>query len=220
MVSVIADMQLDPATNVINNGLSVQELGADLGSAAFPAGSRINQRTSLTLAPSITISSLTTDGRPQSEAQTLEQLIAAKPASGVTLPSASHSLGLGLGSGPLKHVRAAFTGVTSATAGTVQFYECDLDTTQSVASNCAASDTGTYSITTANGSRVMRFNGAPANVMNHNRVYVEVQNAPTVATGNWVYQARESKMDTTWAFNVSQRLNATAWAAMKAQLKL
>ena len=56
--------------------------------------------------------------------------------------------------------------------------------------------------------------------MSNNRVYVEVQNAPTVATGNWVYQARESKMDTTWAFNVSQRLNATAWAAMKAQLKL
>jgi hypothetical protein len=220
MVSVVADMQADPASNVINNGVSVEQLGADLGDAVFPAGSRINRRTTLNLASSIFISSLTGDGRPQAEAQTLEQLIAVKPASAVAVPDPAGSLTLGLGSGNLRNLRVAFTGTTDASSGTVQFYECGLDSTQSIASNCAATVPGTYSIATVNGARVMRFAGAPANAMNHNRVYVEVQNAPTVATGAWVYQARESKTDPASALSTQQRLNSTAWLAMKARLGL
>lgn len=220
MVSVIADMQTDQASNVINKGVSVEQLSADLGSAMFPAGSRIHRRTTFALAPSILINSLTRDGRPQAEAQTLEQLIEAKPASGVTLPAGRGTLTLGLGSGNFKNLRVAFTGVTNAISGTVQYYECDLDTTLTVTSNCGTTTTGTYSIATVNGARVMRFAGHGPTSMTNERLYVEVQNAPAVADGKWVYQAREAKMDTTSALNVSKRLNATAWAAMRAQLKL
>ena len=219
MVRVIADMQLDSASNTINNGVPVEQLGADLGSTAFPAGSRINHRTTMSLAPSLSINSLTGDGRPQNEAQTLEDLIAAKPASGVTLPSPGGSLSLGIGSSPVKNLRVAFTGTTDGTSGTVQFYECDLNSSQTV-SNCAATVNGSYAITTINGARVMRFSGHPATASSTNRLYVEVQNTPTVATGNWVYQARETKMEIARASSKQERLNAVAWAAMRTQLGL
>ena len=219
MVRVIADMQADPASNVVNNGLSLQQLGADLGSATFPSGSRINHRTTMSLAPSLFINSLSGDGRPQNEAQSLEELIATKPAAGVNLPAPGGSLTLGAGSSSSKNLRVAFNGVTNATSGSVQFYECDLDSSQA-ASNCAATVTGSYAIASVNGVRVMRFAGYPATVANNNRVYVEVQNAPMVATGNWVYQARESKMDPAMASRTQERLNPAAWAAMRAQLSL
>jgi hypothetical protein len=220
MTAVVTEMQADPATNVINNGLPTENLLAALGAAVFPAGSSINARHNLTLSQTISINSLSTDGRPQSEAQTLEQLIAAKPASAVQLPSPNGSLTLGLGSGNLRNLRVAFTGSTNATSGTVQFYECDLDSALVVASNCEAKETGTYAIGTVHGARVMRFAGHAPNVMNHNRVYAEVQNAPTVASGNWIYQARENKLDTSNAFSIQKRLNPTAWAAMQSALGL
>ncbi len=220
MTAVVTEMQTDPASNVINNGLAINNLVTALGTAVFPADSNVNARVNLTLAPAVFINSLNTDGRPQAEAQTLEQLIAAKPAASVNLTNGGGSLTLGLGSGNFKNLRVAFTGTTNATSGTVQFYECDLDSAQAVASNCVAKETGTYAIATVNGARVMRLAGHAATVMNHTRVYAEVQNAPTVASGNWVYQAREPKNDTTSAFSIQKRLNPTAWNAMKTQLGL
>jgi len=165
------------------------------------------------------INSLSSDGRPQNEAQTLEQLIAAKPATGLSYPGNSGSLTLGVSTGNFRNLRVAFTGVTNATSGTVQFYECDLDSTQMITSNCAATVPGTYTISTVHGVRVMRFAGYAETVMNNNRVYVEV-NAPGLVTGNWVYQARESKQNTAYAISAQQRLNPVAWEAMKAQLGL
>jgi hypothetical protein len=220
MTAVVTEMQADPATNVINNGLSITNLATALDTAVFPADSNINARFNLTVAPAIFINSLTTDGRPQAEAQTLEQLIAAKPAGAVNLANAGGSLTLGLGSGNFKNLRVAFTGTTNATSGTVQFYECDLDSAQAVASNCVAKETGTYAISAVQGARVMRFAGHAPTVMNHTRVYAEVQNAPTVAAGNWVYQAREPKTETASALSIQKRLNPTAWNAMKTQLGL
>lgn len=219
MTEVVTEMQADPASNVVNNGLAITNLVTALGTAVFPADSNINARYNLTLAPAIFINSLNTDGRPQAEAQTLEQLIAAKPAGAINLANGNGSLTLGLGSASFKNLRVAFTGTTNATSGTVQFYECDLDSAQ-VASNCLAKETGTYAIGTVHGARVMRFAGYAPTVMNHTRVYAEVQDAPTVAAGNWVYQAREPKTDTASAFSIQKRLNPTAWNAMKTQLGL
>lgn len=220
MTEVVTQMQADPASNVINNGLPVANLIAALGTAVFPAGSSINTRVNLTLAPSVWINSLNTDGRPQSEAQTLEQLIAAKPAAAVSLPNPAGSLTLGLASGNLRNLRVAFTGTTNATSGTVQFYECDLDSTQSVASNCTATQTGSYAIGAVHGTRVMRFAGHAPTVMNHTRVYAEVQNAPAVIGGSWIFQARENKTDVDSSVSTQMRLNPTAWAAIKTQLGL
>lgn len=79
--------------------------------------------------------------------------------------------GIGLSSGPLKNLRVAFTGINSLNSGTVQLYECDLNAAQTVASNCAATQTGTYDIATVSGARVMRFAGFTPTVMDHVRHY-------------------------------------------------
>ncbi|MES2948047.1 MAG: hypothetical protein V4858_05830 [Pseudomonadota bacterium] len=220
MASVITTMQTDSTTNVINNGVATTGLLTALSAATYPSGSAIRTRTGVNLTQPIFINSINTDGRPQSEATTLEQLIAAKPSSGVNLATASGSLTLGLSSGNLRNLRVAFTGTTSPTAGTVQFYDCDLNTAQTVASNCVTAQTGTYAISTVGGMRVMRFAGQAETVMNQTRLYVEVKDAPGVIAGNWVFQAREIKPSVAVNLSSSKRLNATAWAAMKTQLGL
>jgi hypothetical protein len=218
MASVVTEQQTDTDANVINRGLATTGLLSALGGASFPANSAITRRKNLLLTRPISISSINTDGRPQSEATTLEQLIAAKPASAVVLSSGGGSLTLGNSSSNLKNLRVAFTGSSSATAGTVQFYDCDLNAAQTVASNCVTTTTGTYAISTVNGARVMRFAGHAATTMNNVRLYVEVQNAPTVVSGNWVYQARELKPEVDFNVSDQNRLNEAAWVAMKAQL--
>ena len=220
MGSVVNTLQTDPVTNVVNNGVGTTGLLSALGSASYPPGSAIRARTGYNLTQPIFINSISTDGRPQSEATTLEQLIAAKPSSGVNLANAGGSLTLGLSSGNLKNLRVAFTGTTSSTAGTVQFYDCDLNSAQTVASNCVAAQTGTYAISTVSGIRVMRFAGHAETVMNQTRLYAEVKDAPGVIGGNWVFQAREMKPSVAANLSNPKRLNATAWAAMKTQLGL
>ena len=93
-----------------------------------------------------------------------------------------------------------------------------------MASNCVATQTGTYAIETVFGSRVMRFAGHAPTVMASTRLYVEVkaaQQANNVVEGNWVYQAREAKPGSN-AENVStsNRLNTEAWQGLKTQLGL
>ncbi|MFM2449044.1 MAG: hypothetical protein RIS44_1494 [Pseudomonadota bacterium] len=218
MSTVVTEQRADTATNVFNNGVATTGLLSALGGASFPADSSITRRFNLQLTRPIFINSINTDGRPQSEATTLEQLIAAKPASAVNLSTGGGTLSLGISSSNLRTQRVAFTGTTSATAGTVQFYDCDLNAAQTVVSNCTTTTTGTYAISTVNGVRVMRFTGHPVTTMNHVRLYVEVQNAPTVVSGNWVYQARELKPEVDFNLSTNNRLNETAWVAMKAQL--
>jgi hypothetical protein len=220
MGAVVTELQSDPL-NFISPGAN---LVADLGSAVFPTDSRISVRTGVTLSQPIYINSINTDGRPQEEATTLEQLIAAKPAAGVNLPSGSGSLGLGLGTGEFKNQRVAFTGVTTPTSGTVQFYECDLDATLDIISNCVTTTTGTYAIQTLHGARAMSFAGNPETIMNNTRLYVEVkagnQANSVIGGGDWVFYARQMKPDVKSNLSVVKRLDGTAWWSMKGQLGL
>lgn len=224
MADVVTELQPDSENFINTGGLSTVGLLAALGATSFPSGSTLRPGVSLTLTQPIFINSLNTDGRPQAEATSLDQLIAAKPAAGVNPVNGAGSLSLGVSSGPLKNLRVAFTGTSSATAGTVQFYECDLDATQTVVSNCAATQPGTYAITDDHGVRVMRFAGFTPTVMDHVRHYVEVtstnQANGVIGGGNWVFQARERKPDLDANLSENKRLNGTAWAAMKAQLGL
>lgn len=220
MSGVVNTLQTDSVTNVINNGVATTGLLAALGSASYPSGSAIRARTGYNLTQPIFINSISSDGRPQSEATTLEQLIAAKPSSGVNLANAGGSLTLGLSSGNLKNLRVAFTGTTNSTAGTVQFYDCDLNSAGTVASNCVTAQTGTYTISTVGGMRVMRFAGHAETVTNQTNLYAEVKDAPNVIAGNRVFRAREVKPTVAMNLSNPKRLNATAWAAMKTQLGL
>ena len=218
MASVVTALQADSGTNTINSGISTTNLLAALGSTAFPAGSSRRVRTNLTLSQPLFINNSRTDNRPQAEATTLEQLIAAKPATSVNLATSGGTLTLGYSTSVLRNLRVAFTGTTNAAAGTVQFYECDLNTADQV-SNCTATQTGTYSISTVNGARVMAFAGhAPTTYSTQINYYTEVRGA--TASEWWVYRARQTKP--TMGANVggTARINATAWAAMKAKLGL
>ena len=224
MADLVTQQQGLPG-NVINAGTSTTALVAAVGVAKFPAGSRLQVHTSVNATRPLFINSLNTDGRPQAEATSLEQLIAAKPASAVNLATAGGSLTLGLGSGVQKNLRVAFTGSNDATSGTVQFYECDLNEAQTIASNCVATQTGTYKIETVNGSRVMRFAGHAETVMTTTRLYVEVkasQQLNGVTTGgDWIYQAREAKpglnVDN---LSTNNRISGEGWQALKTQLGL
>ncbi len=220
MATVVTDLQADPTTNTINNNdTSTSALLTGLGTATFPVGSRLTTRTNVSLTQPVFINSISTDGRPANET-TLEQLIAARPATAVVLSTGAGTLSLGISSGPTRALRTAFTGSTSPTAGTVQFYECDLNSTQTAISNCSTTQTGTYAISAVHGVRVMRFAGHAPTTMGHTRVYAEVTNAPTAASTSRVFQARETKADAGSNSTKSRRLNATAWGAMRVQLGL
>jgi len=221
MAGVVTELQTDPQ-NVVNVGMPTANLLAALGAAVFPDNSALQPRLLLGINQPVFFNNLNTDGVNQQTATNLDQLIAARPASGAALPGPGGSLTLGLGSGNFKNLRVTFTGTTSATAGTVQFYECDLDSTQNVASNCAATNTGGYTIGTVNGVRVMRFTGNAPTVMNHEQMYVEVKAGTQVNAfiggGDRVFRARQNKPDLASNITRNTRLNSTAWQAMKAQL--
>ena len=187
-----------------------------LGNTQFPAGSTRAVRYSLEMSTPLYINNVYNDARPQSVATTLEQLISAYQTSKVTLDNGGWTLSLGILENAVRNLRVAFTNGTAADSGPVQYYGCDLNTAQTVVSNCAAIATGTYSITTVNGVRVMRFAGHPATVMNHTRGYAEVDWGGT--NGKWVYVFRENKPTQAARATTANRLDATAWAAMKAQL--
>lgn len=190
-----------------------------LGSARFPDGSALRTGLSLRLSQPWFVNNLNTDARSPSEATTLEQLIASKPAAAVNLANGAGSLGLGtMANG--RNLRVAF-----GTSGTVaQYYECDVASATTVA-NCSASGSGNYVIETVNGSRVMRFTGHVATGLNQERGYAEIKASAQVNTvtnpGDWVYQVRRylpgvaNNLDEN-----TQRLNYTGWAAMKTQLGL
>ena len=214
MADVVTAMQADTRTNTINNGISTTNLLAALGTATFRAGSTTRVRTNVSLNQPIFISNLNSDYRPQAEATTLVQLIAAKPASGVNLATAAGSLSLGLSTSDQLNLRVAFTGTTDATTGTVQFYDSDLN-----AADCTATQPGTYAISTVYGVRVMRFTGhAPTTFSNQETLYAELKSASTGL--DYVYRARQAKPTFTASFGSNKRLNGTAWTEMKKQLGL
>ena len=205
------------ASNTINVGVSTAGLVGALGNAKFPAGAEEQVRTNLVLSSDITIDNVWTRGLPQ-DRNTLETVVARYPASAVALPGPGGSLSMGITTGALRNLRVAFGAATSATAGAAQFYECDLNADQSVASNCAATATGTYAMETVNGQRILRFAGQPATpAVNYDVVYAQVD----WGGGNqWVYRAHAIKPSLQARMSTASRLNGAAWGAMKAQLGL
>ena len=218
MTSVIQAMQAEPGTNVVNNGVDPTTLLNGVGTGTFPADSSTRLRVRLNLNQPLFVNDTRTDARPQAEATTLEALIAAKPAAQVNLATAAGTLSLGFSTSALRNLRVAFTGTTGPTAGTVQFYDCDLNAAATVASNCTPTQTGTYAIETVHGVRVMRFAGhAPTTFSSQENLYAEVKGTPT---GDYVFRARQAKPTAAIAASAAKRLNSTAWGALKAQLGL
>ena len=221
MASVVTAMQADAETNTIINGSPTSTLLADLGTATFPTGSTTRTRTNFNVNAPIFISNTNGTDAVTATVTTLDQLISARPASSVNLANGSGALTLGLSTSALRNLRVAFTGTPGDSSGTVQFYDCDLNTAGTAVSHCTAAETGTYSIRKVNGARVMEFAGhAATTASNQVNLYVEVENAPDVATGNRVFRARQTKMDIESLYSRSTRLNGVAWKEMKGKLGL
>jgi len=221
MASVVTSMQADPSTNVINNALPTAPLLTALGTAAFPANAFIDQRTKLNLAQAIYVDS--TDKPLAATITSLEQLIASKPSAAVKLATGGGTLGLGRADSQTSTLRVSFSGATSPIAGVAQFYRCDYNASQDSIANCVATQTGTYAISTVNGVRVLRYSGNAPTIMDHTRLHVEVaQGVPGLTdgppTGPRVFMARENKATVAFNQSASNRLNSTAWAALKSKL--
>lgn len=223
MAEVVTEMAAEGGTT-INAGMDIGGLNNNLGPAAFPAGSRSTLRTNWTLTRPIFINNANTDrisyrGVP---VPTLENLVAAFPASVVVAPNPAGTLSLGLSTGSQRNLRVAFSGThtTPLSTGTVQFYDCELNAAQTVASNCAILGPGTYRVEEQNGVRTLRVSGHPETIMTNERLFVEVQNTPAVSNTNAVFFARQNKADAASNTSSTRRINATAWAAMRQVLGL
>ena len=225
MAALVTRWQADPATNRINNdGTSTAALVGALGATTFPAGAEEAQRRGLTLTADILIDNTWTRGLAQARGTTLAAMVTNHPVASVNLTdgttSAQTTISLGLGSGATKNMRVAF----GPAPGAAQFYECDLDTSGTdfaVPPNCAPTTSGTYTVETINGARIMRFAGHPAVVStsSYQVVYTEIDWGGG-AGNQWVYRAHATKPDWQYRYARSMRLNTTAWSALKAQLGL
>ena len=101
----------------------------------------------------------------------------------------------------------------------MQYYDGALNIVNGTetASDCTATQTGTYKIQTISGSRIMSFAGhAPTTAYGSIDYYGQI----TTPSGERVARVRSPKLDSTNAASVAKRLNATAWTAMKTALGL
>lgn len=224
MAEVVSELHADPFTP-FNAGISATSLNAALGSAIFPPGSALRHGPTLNLNRPIFINNINTDHRLRGpigdSSAKLEQLITNHPASAANanLPGPGGSLSLGLGTGNYRNLRVAFGGAPGPATGPVQFYECDLDPTLTVASNCAQTQAGSYTIETIHGVRVMSFSGHAPTVMDHERLFAEARHVE-FGEEDWVFLVRRQKPGHEVNGWFSIRLNGVGWQAMKTQLGL
>lgn len=221
MADVITELAADTANGITSSA----GLLAALGSAKFPANSFTRKGSGIQLNQPIVINSISADARPQAVASNLDELVAAHPGSGVNLTNSKGSLSLGVTSSSLKNLRVAFIGTTTPLTGIVQYYECNLNAAGTTASNCLPVQTGTYSIETVYGARVMRFAEMPATPASPtDRMYVEVnastQSNGVIESGNWVFAARQNKPGISINISRNTRLGSTGWTALKSQLAI
>lgn len=202
MTDTVRAIQLAPNSTIV--GLS-PDAGFAEPAAVFPAGSQIRQRRVLNLTQPYYINDLTADGFPFA---TLEDLIAARPAGAVNLPTGSGTAPLGIIDNT--HIlRGAFIDAT-----TLQYYSCDSAAPFQTYNNCTPNGTGPYSIEMINGARVMVMGaGYPATGVGYLRSFAEYN--------GHAYTVRKPKSGLFQGnFLKETRLNGVAWEAMKPQIGL
>lgn len=203
MATIVTAMQ---AANENNSNISAITINPSLlGTATFPAGSRLDKRTRLALSQNIFINNTNRDNGQAGGVTTLEAFVAALPSSRVNLGNARGTYGLGLIDNT-HALRVAFINTTTA----VQFYSCSYAAVTDTVSNCTLSTTGTFAISTVNGVRVMTYSGQPATFMNHARGHAEYLGKVAVI--------RQNKPQVEPSTSYRQSLNGTAFEAVKAML--
>jgi hypothetical protein len=201
MADVVTQIQAEMGVNT-----SITLLPSVLGAAVFPADSSLRKSTNMSLEQNIFINNTATDGGVAG-ATTLEQVVANRPTSKVNLNTGGGTVGLGLVD-DTHALRVAFKDTVNA----VQYYRCDFVQSTNTISACVATTTGTFAISTVNGVRTMAFAAQPSTPATTVRGLAEYSGS--------VFTTRQSKPDSKGGTSTSQRLNGTAWTAMKAVLGL
>lgn len=202
MAEVVAEMQAADGNSIFGVVPSVAFANPD---ATFPAGSQLRHRRGVDLTQPLSIN--LANPNEKTGFTTLEALMAAFPAGGVSLPAGTGTTSMGvLDEQQTRILRVAFTG-----AGTVQYYACNFHPATSTYDTCAATEIGTVEVRTEGGVRVLVFNGGhPPAAVGSLRTFGEY--------GGAVYVVRGTKSDARYNVNTARRLNGVAWEAMKPQL--
>ena len=202
MAEVVAEMQAADGNSIFGVVPSMAFANPD---ATFPAGSQLRHRRGVDLTQPLSIN--LANPNEKSSFTTLEALMAAFPAAGVSLPAGTGTASMGvLDEQQTRILRVAFTG-----AGAVQYYACNFYSATSTYDTCAATETGTVEVRTEGGVRVLVFNGGrPPTAVGSLRTFGEY--------GGAVYVVRGTKSDAPYNVNTARRLNGVAWEAMKSQL--
>lgn len=181
---------------------------AVLGNAIFPSGSQLRTSVTAQLNRPITINNTATDAVGGGVA-TLGALATARPASAVHMATAAGTLPLGLVDNT-HTLRAAFID-----GSTLQLYRCDATAPNYTDSNnCAAFAQSAYAIDTVGGVNLLRLAAFPATTLDQVRGYAEYNG------GVYQYRQQRPPTDEGQVLSYVQRLNGTAWTALKAQLGL
>ncbi len=176
----------------------------------FPSGSTLRVRSSVNLGDVIYVNNLNSTNEIWSGANyaNLETFIKARQKANVKLaPQANTGLTwLGLTEDTNHWLAGAFSDETSG----VQYYSCTFNATTNNFDTCAEAGTGTFSVVTQNGVRLIKFAGQPKPVDTINYTVGYGEYAPNVMA-----RYRISKPSSTYAVTQSQRLNGTAGDALR-----
>lgn len=176
-----------------------------VGSATFPTGSTLQTYNNFDIGRAIWINNLNSANEVLPRFTSLEAFIASRLTANVVLNPASGITWIGY-TGDLNHwLAASFTDTKSQ----AQYYSCTFNATTNTFTTCAPAGTGTFSIVTVNGSRLIQFQGQPAPVASVTYTVGYGEYNGIVARYR---QANPSQTATT------RRLNGTGWQALKTAL--
>lgn len=202
------DPRLDAAEIQHDANMQIADLSV-LGNAVFPAGSTLRTGVSIQLGSPPAFINNTNVDRIGTVAL-LEDLISTFPAAGANLANAS---GTASGMGPVdgtRVLRAAF--IDNSTA---QFYACE-GTAPAFTDphNCTPHSQSRFQITTVNQARVLTFDTFPGLAAQNGsrRGYTEYDGQV------FAYRQPPATINEDQAITYNQRLNGTAWAALKTTL--
>jgi len=176
----------------------------------FPTGSTLRVRTGVNLGDVIYINNLNSTSEILSGTNyaNVETFIKARQKANVKLaPQANSGLTwLGFTEDANHWLAGAFSDETSG----VQYYSCTFNATTNNYDTCAEAGTGTFSVVTQNGARLIKFAGQPKPVDAINYTVGYGEYAPNVMA-----RYRINKPTGTHAVTQSQRLNGTAGDALR-----
>lgn len=210
MADVVAQMQVGDsrlnAEGVTRTPVVTMASTTALGTATFPAGSVLRTNVSAQLNWPIRINNTSTDLLGSG---TLANLVATRTVAAANPATAAGTLPLGLVDST-HSLRAAFID-----GGTAQLYRCDATAPNYTdSSNCTPFAQSAFTIQVIGGVNVLKFTAFPNTTLDNTRGYAEYNGA--------VYQYRQQRpaTDVNQVLSYTQRLNGTAWTALKTQLGL